>query len=95
MVYGLIGVVIWTFWVRGSYPYFLNSYIRNSFTIKKSNSTFPILGFVNIKKSLDVNEIVKIRKVFWDWLYERMSGRLGGTSAECSPDVRGVVSWNP
>lgn len=43
--------------------------MNDFYTIVESIHFFPILGFVNIMKSLVVHEIIEIGKDFWDRLY--------------------------
>lgn len=70
MVYCLIGVGIWKFGVRDSYPYFWASYyIQDFYQIGESLLYFPILCVVNILKYLVVHKVINIRRDFWDRLY--------------------------
>lgn len=41
----------------------------NSYKTKNSIPYFSILGFVDVPKSVVVDEIIKIRKDLWDRLY--------------------------
>lgn len=71
MVYGLIGVGIWQFCVKGGYSYFWGSYTKDFYTIGESILYFPILGFVNILEVLVVHEIsrsVKTQSSKTDWI---------------------------